>query len=142
MKEINEFIRDKIDYHKNYFLNLTNNENISILKTIIDNILNDTNRFEAKENEDKNIKKENVSKEDENNQYLFLINKNWLSNAKIFIGNFLFALETKITTNFFIDSFDIENVSSVFLSEEKKEKPIESKTYFPFPGPINNFPLT
>ena len=142
LKEINEFIRDKIDYHKNYFLNLTNNENISILKTIIDNILNDTNLIEAEENEDKNIKKENVSKEDENNQYLYLINKNWLSNAKIFIGNFLFALETKITTNFFIDSFDIENVSSVFLSEEKKEKPIESKTYFPFPGPINNFPLT
>ena len=31
LKEINEFIRDKIDYHKNYFLNLTNNENISNL---------------------------------------------------------------------------------------------------------------
>ena len=126
--EINEFIKSKINYFHRYFLNLISVEQINILKDIINNILNEKNIIE--------------NDEDKNNQYLYAINKAWLQNAKIFIGNYIFAKETQATKNFFEDSFDLENVLSIFLSEDKKEKPIKNRTYYPFPGPINNFPLT
>jgi hypothetical protein len=126
--EINEFIKSKINYFQRYFLNLISNEQINILNDVINNILNGKNIIE--------------NDEDKNNPYLYAINKAWLQNAKIFIDNYLFAKDAQATKNFFEDSFDLENVLSVFLSEDKNEKPIKQRTYYPFPGPINNFPIT
>ena len=126
--EINEFIKSKINYFQRYFLNLISNEQINILNDVINNILNGKNIIE--------------NDEDKNNSYLYAINKAWLQNAKIFIDNYVFAKDAQATKNFFEDSFDLENVLSVFLSEDKNEKPIKQRTYYPFPGPINNFPIT
>ena len=126
LNEINDFIKNVINYYENYYINLINNEQISDLDKIINNILNNKENKENKENED---------------EYLYLINKTWLQNAKIFIGNYLFTKEINQINEFIKDSFNIENVLSIFLSEEKKEKPINNKTYYPYPGPINNFPL-
>ena len=127
MNEINEFIKVKIDYFEKFFLNLVSIEQITSLNNIINNILNN--------------KKEELEGEN-NGQFIYLINKAWLQNAQIFIGNYLFAIETQSINSFFKDSFDIKNVLSVFLGEKHIEKAIENKTYYPFPGPINNFPLT
>ena len=136
LNEINDFIKNFIDYYENYFMNLLSSEHLSNLDKIINKILNQKELFEIEEKINKIEDKNNPD-----NQYLYLINKTWLQNAKIFIGNYLFTKEINQINEFIKDSFNIENVLSIFLSEEKKEKPINNKTYYPYPGPINNFPL-
>ena len=133
--EVSEFIKTKIDYFEKYFISLVNIEQISELNKIINNILNQNDKEKKEENEIEAI--ENI-----NNNYVYAINKTWLQNAKIFIGNYLFAKETQALKQFFDDAFDKENVLSLFLSDQKIDKAIGNKTYYPFPGPINNFPIT
>ena len=137
LNEINDFIKNFIDFYENYFMNLLSSEQLSNLDKIINKILNQKELFEIEEKINKIEDKNNPD-----NQYLYLINKTWLQNAKIFIGNYLFAKATNMTSEFFKDSFNHENVLSIFLSEEKIDKPLKTKTYYPFPGPINNFPIT
>ena len=77
-----------------------------------------------------------------NSEYLYLINKTWLENAKKFIDNYIFAKEIGTLKDFFTDAFNHEYALWAYLSDQKISKIPQNHTFFPFPGPINNFFLT
>ena len=134
LKEINEFIQSKIDYFKKYFTDIISSKEYDDYYNIINNILNQNVQPEINEEKDNKIYEEK--------EYVYLINKTWLINAKNFFDHYIFGRDTQMTIDFFNDAFDMKNVLSVFVSEDKLNKPIQGKTYFPFPGPINNFPMS
>ena len=132
---------------------ITNMENKKTEKNeIID--INEINEIENNENENKVKEKEKneiisndfIEETEENqkikSQYLYAINKIWLENAKKFIENYLFAKETNLLKDFFNDSFDPDYALAAFLLNGRISKLPKGYTYYPFPGPINNFPLT
>ena len=134
LKEINEFIQSKIDYFKKYFTDIISSKEYDDYYNIINNIFNQNVQPEINEEKDNKIYEEK--------EYVYLINKTWLINAKNFFDHYIFGRDTQMTIDFFNDAFDMKNVLSVFVSEDKLNKPIQGKTYFPFPGPINNFPMS
>ena len=135
LTEINDFIKEKINYYEKYFTTMINSEEFDVFHNIINKILNQNIQLE---NNDEENNKDNVNKQ----QYVYLINKTWLINAKNFLDHYIFGRDTQMINDFFVDAFDMKNVLSIFLSENNLNKPIKGKTYFPFPGPINNFPMT
>ena len=135
LTEINDFIKEKINYYEKYFTTMINSEEFDVFHNIINKILNQNIHLE---NNDEENNKDNVNKQ----QYVYLINKTWLINAKNFLDHYIFGRDTQMINDFFVDAFDMKNVLSIFLSENNLNKPIKGKTYFPFPGPINNFPMT
>ena len=147
--EINDFIQLKINSFENYFKNLKD-EKFSILDKIINNLLNKNKKQKEKKLEDDkgNGENDNINNNKENNniintqdnKYLYLINKIWLENANKFIYNYNFAKQSKSLSDFFEEAFSVDNTIYTFISSEKIKAPINNKIY-PFPGPINNFPL-
>ena len=135
LTEINDFIKEKINYYEKYFTTMINSEEFNVFHNIINKILNQNIQLE---NNDEENNKDNVNEQ----QYVYLINKTWLINAKNFLDHYIFGRDTQMINDFFVDAFDMKNVLSIFLSENNLNKPIKGKTYFPFPGPINNFPMT
>ena len=135
LTEINDFIKEKINYYEKYFTTMINSEEFDVFHNIINKILNQNIQLE---NNDEENNKDNVNEQ----QYVYLINKTWLINAKNFLDHYIFGRDTQMINDFFVDTFDMKNVLSIFLSENNLNKPIKGKTYFPFPGPINNFPMT
>ena len=136
-KKLNEYLEEKINYYRNVFINLIKNEkNIINIQNIINNLL--------ELNINNNINDEDIinKKKNENDKYLYIINKIWLYNCKNFIDNYFFAKEAKTLKEFIDEAFSVDNILSIFLSSKKIENPIKNKNYFPYPGPINNFPLT
>ena len=135
LTEINDFIKEKIKYYEKYFTTMINSEEFDVFHNIINKILNQNIQLE---NNDEENNKDNVNEQ----QYVYLINKTWLINAKNFLDHYIFGRDTQMINDFFVDALDMKNVLSIFLSENNLNKPIKGKTYFPFPGPINNFPMT
>ena len=135
LTEINDFIKEKINYYEKYFTTMINSEEFDVFHNIINKILNQNIQLE---NNDEENNKDNINDQ----QYVYLINKTWLINAKNFLDHYIFGRDTQMINDFFVDAFDMKNVLSIFLSENNLNKPIKGKTYFPFPGPINNFPMT
>ena len=135
LTEINDFIKEKINYYEKYFTTMINSEEFDVFHNIINKILNQNIQLE---NDDEENNKDNVNEQ----QYVYLINKTWLINTKNFLDHYIFGRDTQMINDFFVDAFDMKNVLSIFLSENNLNKPIKGKTYFPFPGPINNFPMT
>ena len=135
LTEINDFIKEKINYYEKYFTTMINSKEFDVFHNIINKILNQNIQLE---NNDEENNKDNVNEQ----QYVYLINKTWLINAKNFLDHYIFGRDTQMINDFFVDAFDMKNVLSIFLSENNLNKPIKGKTYFPFPGPINNFPMT
>ena len=76
------------------------------------------------------------------NQYLYAINRIWLENAKSFLDNYRFLIGSELLKEFLNESFDPEYVSLWYLSDEKIQVNPQKHNYFPFPGPINNIPIT
>ena len=87
------------------------------------------------------ILEESLESQQENEKYLYAINKAWLENAKLFIESYCFAKEINSLKQFFNDSFNLNYVYKHYLSDEKI-KNTENHEYYPFPGPINNLTLT
>ena len=168
-KEIIQYIVSRINIYKNIFINNIKYEKIKKLIEIINKILDEsknTNSFTKQINKNTNevdIKNEknyninNIEKINEKNiinskndkeestkvcnEYLYIINRNWLENAKLFLDNYEFAKETNMLNDFFNDSFNSNYALKAYLSEEKIREIPEGHLYYPFPGPINNFPL-
>ena len=88
------------------------------------------------------IIEESIESQQENEKYLYAINKAWLENAKLFIDSYLFAKEINSFEQFFNDSFNLNYAYRYYLSDEKIKTIPENHEFFPFPGPINNLPLT
>ena len=135
-KKINEYLEGKINYYKNNFINLIKSEKYIInIQNILNNLLEtDINN---NINDDDLINKKNK----ENDKYLYIINKVWLHNCKKFIDNYFMAKAMNTLKEFIEEAFSVDNILSIFLSSQKIENPIKNKNYFPYPGPINNFPL-
>ena len=74
---------------------------------------------------------------EEDNNYLYIVNKNWIIKAKCFIENYIKEKEQKINT-FYEESFDPEYVYNSYFNE-KNDK---SNVFYAFPGPVNNFEIT
>ena len=87
-----------------------------------------------------NIKEINIK--EQKNSFLYVINKRWLENARIFLDNYIFAKESNLLKEFFNESFEPEYAIQAFLMDEKIKSIPKSRMFFPFPGPINNFALT
>ena len=126
--KINEFIQIKISSIKIFFQK-SKDEQIYNLDLIINKIL--------KKSKDKEEKNNETQKEKQN---LYLINRIWLENAKNFINNYIYEKKSIIFKEFLEAAFDINNVLNVLFSSTILEKPLNDNLY-PFPGPINNFPL-
>jgi len=134
VNDINEYIKVKISCIEKLFRSLKNDENLSNLYKLIKNILSKT----------KNPEKKEIIKEEDNNdenKHLYIINRIWLENANLFLNNYFFSKKSKTIPDFLEDAFSIDNILSVLLSPKKVDGPIKDRTYYPFPGPINNLPL-
>ena len=88
------------------------------------------------------IIEESLESQQENEKYVYAINKAWLENAKLFIDSYFFAKEINSSEQFFNDSFNINYVYNYYLSDQKIKTIPENHEFYPFPGPINNLPLT
>ena len=143
IKSINEYIEVKINFFQKYFDNSIKKDENFISK--IDKII--TNILEPKKDEEKIIKEKKEKINIDNNldknedEYLFIINKIWLKNANKFIKNYFFSKQIEQTKLFLEEAFSIDNILSIFLSSKEINKPLKGKTFYPYPGPINNFPL-
>ena len=111
LTEINDFIKEKINYYEKYFTTMINSEEFDVFHNIINKILNQNIQLE---NNDEENNKDNVNEQ----QYVYLINKTWLINAKNFLDHYIFGRDTQMINDFFVDAFDVKNVLSVFLSEQ------------------------
>ena len=93
------------------------------VKKIIDALIAD--KYEL-ENEEK-------SKDD----YLYVVNKEWILKTKIFIENYIKAKEQKIQT-FYEEAFDPNYVYSSYFNEKNNKE----SAFRAFPGPVNNYEIT
>ena len=80
--------------------------------------------------------KNNLDLNDENNNYIYAISKDWLIKLKLFIEPYLNNVEDK---NEYIEEVFNNDYVYKYYFDEKVENSI--KTICPYPGPINNFPL-
>ena len=75
-----------------------------------------------------------------NNNYLYVINNDWLIKAKKFIEPYLVSSEDKV---FHERTFDFNYVYNSYFDEKDKNNKDNIIEELPaYPGPINNFPLT
>lgn len=131
--EIDDII-DSLNERKNDFYNYINNykvkfmdeqffplEQIHEFKKVIDSLIVGTY---------------DINKEEENN-YLYIVNKNWIIKTKCFIENYIKEKEQKLE-NFYEESFNPEYVYNSYFNE-KNDK---SNVFYAFPGPLNNFEIT
>ena len=77
-----------------------------------------------------------INKEEDNN-YLYIVNKDWIIKTKFFIENIIKAKEQKLD-DFYEESFNPEYVYNSYFNE-KNDK---SNVFYAFPGPVNNFEIT
>ena len=133
---INYITNCKIKYYSedNYKI-----EQINEMKSIIDLLISD--RYNIDNNTD-------TIKDDKN--YLYIINKKWIYNAKVFFENYIKAKEQKIES-FYEESFNPNYVYESYfnIKNEKNEKKNTKNTkikkvngFYAFPGPVNNLEIT
>ena len=77
-----------------------------------------------------------INKEEDNN-YLYIVNKDWIFKTKIFIENYIKAKEQKLE-DFYEESFNPEYVYNSYFNEKNNK----SNVFYAFPGPVNNFEIT
>ena len=137
--EINRYINSKYKLFKDK--NIINENNLEKLNRILGEIIIQNNGKNNNNEKNKNdVKKEDNDYEEEYGSYLFIINKNWVMNTKIFIDYFNISTKEMMDDEFLKNAFNEENVLNLFFKElkEKDEKYSNSILY---PGPINNYDL-
>jgi hypothetical protein len=127
-EEINaNYIKNVIIYRKKF----SDDESIKVediknIKKLIDLLIDD---------------KYEIDKENENT-YLYVINKKWIIKAKSFIENYIKAKKDNIQ-NFFDEAFDPQYIyESYFDVKDIKKDKDKPKLFFAFPGLINNFEIS
>ena len=93
------------------------------VKKIVDALISD--KYEL-ENEEKS--KDN---------YLYVVNKEWILKTKIFIENYIKAKEQKIQA-FYEEAFDPNYIYNSYFNEKKNKE----NAFRAFPGPVNNYEIT
>ena len=99
------------------------------IKELINSIITSNNIINIKES----------SSDNDNSNYLFLINKKWIINAHMFISSFLSTREDNNIHNkkLIEESFDKDFVFNNYFNQENKKGAIPV-----YPGPIDNIPIT
>jgi len=99
------------------------------IKELIDSIITSNNKIDIKES----------SSDNDNFNYLFLINKKWIINAHKFISSFLSTRGDNSVHNkkLIEETFEKDYVFSNYFNQENKNGALPA-----YPGPIDNIPMT
>ena len=127
-EEINaNYIKNIIIYRKKFSDEESiKDEDIEQIKKLIDLLLDD---------------KYEIDKDDENT-YLYVINKKWIEKTKFFIENYIKAKKDNIQ-NYFEEVFDPQYIyESYFDIKDSKKDKDKPKLFFAFPGLIDNFEIS
>ena len=129
---IDNKIKDRFSFFKQ-----STSKKLEEIKNILDNILRE-NQIEKKESNDKNnVEKEEKKDIDDNieyGSYLFLINKDWVVKAKIFIDYYIISTkESLFDEDILKDAFIPNNVLNSYFGNSETDKNTV------YPGPIKNY---
>ena len=140
----------KKKYNMESFENFCEEINANYIKNVIIYRTKFSDDESIKDEDIKNIKKlidlliddkYEIDKENENT-YLYAINKKWIIKAKSFIENYIKAKKDNIQ-NFFDEAFDPQYIyESYFDVKDIKKDKDKPKLFFAFPGLINNFEIS
>ena len=121
-QEIYDYLAKERQKYKQMNLN-----DINYLKTLMNSILNE-----------EYMKVNYSDMKNEDNNFLYVINKNWLNKAKLFLDYYIPALENE-QESFLEQSFKLDFVYNYYFSDNI----INNKKIIPsYPGPINNYEIT
>ena len=141
--EIDVFYKEVLDILREYINTKYNNfkenksEKMTQINQILDNILRENQKENNNDKEEIEIKEESdiIGDDTDNGSYIFLINKDWVLKAKIFIDYYLINIkESLIDDNSIKATFKINKILNSYFG-------LESTTSEIYPGPINNFNL-
>jgi len=122
-QDIDKIIKSYLDDKKNQFLNkgIINDNRLNCLKDLIYSLVNE-----------KYVINEDFT-------WIYLINKDWVFKAKLFIEPFIEARKENIENLLLEDSFNIDKVYHSYVGAQGTAL----KNYFGviFPGPVNNYCL-
>ena len=120
-----QLVTSHIETKKIFFKEPSNLNHIKEIYNLIESIINEKNNKET----------------DENNKYLYVINKEWIKNLLSFIKAFIkySEKEDKNKDNFIEKSFDYNYITKCYLKENSKEEGNELPA---FPGNVNNYDIT
>ena len=124
--DLTNYIQEKkLLFNDEKFLKEKGNE----IKELIALIITSNNNIDIKES----------SSDNDNSNYLFLINKKWIINAHLFISSFLSTREDNNLHNkkLIEEAFDKNFVFNNYFNQENKISAIPA-----YPGPIDNIPIT
>ena len=120
-----QLVTSHIETKKIFFKEPSNLNHIKEIYNLIESIINEKNNKET----------------DENNKYLYVINKEWIKNLLSFIKAFIkySEKEDKNKDKFIEKSFDYNYITKCYLKENSKEEGNELPA---FPGNVNNYDIT
>jgi hypothetical protein len=120
-----QLVTSHIETKKIFFKEPSNLNHIKEIYNLIESIINEKNNKEI----------------DENNKYLYVINKEWIKNLLSFIKAFIkySEKEDKNKDKFIEKSFDYNYITKCYLKENSKEEGNELPA---FPGNVNNYDIT
>ena len=129
-------IIEDLKNHINAKISLFNNEKFILekgnkIKELVDLILIFKNNLEVEES----------TSNDDKSKYLYIINKKWIVNTKLFISSFLSILEDKTDDikKLIEKTFEINYVFNCYFNLPTNS---DSCTLPAYPGPIDNIPIT
>ena len=120
-----QLVTSHIETKKIFFKEPSNLNHIKEIYNLIESIINEKNNKET----------------DENNKYLYVINKEWIKNLLSFIKAFIkySEKEDKNKDKFIEKSFDYNYITKCYLKENSKDEGNELPA---FPGNVNNYDIT
>ena len=118
-----QLVSSHIETKKIFFKEPSNLNHIKEIYNLIESIINEKNNKET----------------DENDKYLYVINKEWIQNLLSFLKSFFKYSEKEDKNKFIEKSFDHNYISKCYLKENTKEDENEPPA---FPGIINNYAIT
>ena len=135
-EQAKDMIVNHINLKENYF-NEGIMDKLQNINKILDSLLRESQIKDNKNNDQ--IQNDDINDiEDDNSDYgsyMFLINKEWIMKAKVFIDYYIIASQEQISeTNSLKKVFDLNNILNSFFK-------LEASTSQIYPGPINNFNL-
>ena len=136
-EQVKDMIVNHINLKENYFKEDIMDKLQNINK-ILDGLLRESQINDSINNDQ--IKDNDVNDIDDDNadygSYIFLINKEWIMKAKVFIDYYIIASQEQISEDNPLKSvFDLNNILNSFFNLDTSNTKI-------YPGPINNFNLS
>ena len=126
-----KYIQKKMDYFEENM-----DKKLENINKILDNLLRESQANNKNMNQINNDDQKDIEEGNEGyGSYIFLINKEWIMKAKIFIDYYLIVSKENITNENPLKSvFEVNNILNSYFN-------LESNTSQIYPGPINNFNL-